>query len=431
MTKENFKEKVDEIKQKMRELFPETPLEKSNYLSKKYGANIYLKREDLTPVRSYKIRGAFHFISSYLENLKDKERKKIKFTCASAGNHAQGFALSCKFFKVNGTIFMPVTTPAQKVEMTKIHGGKYVKIVLFGDTFDEAQDEAKKVTKKTKAVFVPPFDHEKIMEGAATVMSEVLEQIKEKGLKKIDAVIFPVGGGGLSAGNTLYLKESKNNADIYYAEPEHAPSLFTSLKNDKNTKLDKIDTFVDGCAVKKIGDLTFEILKENIKNGVVLCPENRIAKTILSILHYSGTVVEPAGALSIDALEDIFANKKLSKKYKGKNIVCIVSGGNFDFSRLPDLQERKMKFEGTKKYIILKLPQRAGALKEFLNILGPNDDISRFEYLKKTSKNFGSVLIGIETNKKENFKKIFDKMKKNNFEFQDITDNQLFFDFVI
>lgn len=427
-----YLEKIEKIKEKMRSLFPETPLEKSEYLSKKYGANIYLKREDLTLVRSYKIRGAYNFISSFLEEKKKKnEEFNKKFVCASAGNHAQGFALSCKFFKTKGVVYMPTTTPKQKIEMTKFHGGEYVKIILTGDTFDEAQDEALKSVENNGSVFVPPFDHEKIMEGASTVMLEVFDKFKKDNLGEVDMVVFPVGGGGLSAGNTVLVKELSPKTKIFYTEPENAPSLYNSIKNNKNLKLETVDTFVDGCAVKKIGEKTFNILKENIKNDVILCPENRVAKTMLEILHYTGIVLEPAGALAIDSLNDIFADEKKAEKFKGKNIVAIVSGGNFDFSRMPDLQERKMKFDGTKKYLILEMPQRSGALKDFLNLLGKDDDITRFEYFKKTNRNFGSVLIGIETNKKKNFEILFKKMEENNFKFRDITDDELFFDFII
>ncbi len=422
-----IKKEIQEIEKKMRTLFSSTKLEYSDYLSKKYEAKIYLKREDLTPVRSYKIRGAFHLISKILEENKQKKKKReLIFVCASAGNHAQGFALVCQYFKISGTIFMPVTTPKQKIERTKDHGGKYVKIELVGDTFDVASKKAQKFTKEKKAVFIPPFNHPEIMKAAATISLEILNE-----LEKIDAIVFPVGGGGLAAGNAQYLQEVSPKTEIFYAEPEHAPSLTTALQKGQNIKLKKIDTFVDGCAVAKIGGLTFKVLQKYLKNKVILCPENRVAKTILEALHYNGMVLEPAGALSIDALENIFATKKWQKKMCGKNIVCIVSGGNFDFSRLPDLEERKMKYIGLKKYLILQLPQRAGALKEFLNLLGPSDDITRFEYLKKSAKIFSSVLLGIETNNKNNFKKLFQKLEKNNFEFEDITENELLTNFLV
>jgi len=417
-----YKKEVEKIERKIRELFPETALEKNNYLSKKYKANIYLKREDLTPVRSYKIRGAFHFINKEVE-----ENNSKKFVCASAGNHAQGFAYACHNFKVQGTIFMPTTTPKQKIDKTREFGGKYVKIILVGDTFDEAYEESKKFAKKEKAVFVPPFDHKEIIKAAGTVSVEILNEF---GVKDLDAIIFPVGGGGLSSGNTKYLQETSPKTKIFYAEPLGAPSLATALEKKKVVGLDKIDTFVDGCAVAKIGEEPFKILKKSAEK-VFLCDENRVAKTILEFLHQTGIVLEPAGALSIDALEDLFLDEKRAKELKGKNIVAVVSGGNFDFSRLPDLEERRLKYEGLKKYIVLKLPQRPGALKEFLNSLGVNDDITRFEYLKKSAKNFGSVLLGIETNKKENFEKLFKKLKDNGFDFQDITDNQLLYDFLV
>ncbi len=420
-----YKQEVKSIEKTIRKLFPRTPLEKSDYLSKKYQANIYLKREDLTPVRSYKIRGAYHLIDSIL---KDKpQNNNSKFVCASAGNHAQGFAYACKNFKVKGVIFMPTTTPKQKIGRTRDFGGEFIEIELVGDTFDEAYEESKKFAKEQQAFFVPPFDHDEIIKAAGTISVEILDQLKSENL---DAIVFPVGGGGLSAGNSLYLKKSSPKTQRFYAEPAGAPSLKTALEKNKTFKLNSIDTFVDGCAVAKIGEKTFKILKESTKE-VILCPENRVAKTILDFLYYTGIVLEPAGALSIDALHDIFANKELVKKLKGKNITVIISGGNFDFSRLPDLEERKLKFDELKRYIILKLPQRPGALREFLNLLGENDDITRFEYLKKSAKTFGSVLIGIETNKKNNFDKLFKKINKQSFEFEDITNQDIYFDFIV
>ena len=409
----------------MRKLFPATPLEKNEYLSKKYGANIYLKREDLTPVRSYKIRGAFHLIDLEVSKASKEEKKKMKFVCASAGNHAQGFAYACNYFKVKGTVFMPVTTPQQKIGRTKDFGGRYVDIKLVGDTFDEAYAESKKFAEKEKAFYVPPFDHDEIIRATGTVSVEILNSL---GAKDLDLIIFPVGGGGLSAGNTKYLKLASPKTDIFYAEPQGAPSLYTAIQKKKPVMLEKIDTFVDGAAVAKIGEKPFKILKDG---KVFLCPENRISKTILDFLYYTGIVLEPAGALAIDSLENIFSDKKLAKKYKGKNIVAIVSGGNFDFARLPDLEERKLKWEGLKRYLILKLPQRPGALKEFLNLLGKDDDITRFEYLKKSAKSFGSVLLGIQTTKKENFEKIFKKLEENKFDFEDITEKEIYFDFLI
>ncbi len=409
--------KIYGIQEKLRSLFPITPLQRSAYLSDKYQANVYLKREDLTPVRSYKIRGAFNFISQ----LSSAERSQ-EMVCASAGNHAQGFAFSCAYFKTKGTVFMPVTTPQQKITKTKTAGKSFVDIRLIGDTFDDASVAAQDFCKSQKSIFVPPFDHLKIIEGQATIATEILDQMDGK---SIDKCFIPVGGGGLSAGLSEVLKTLSPSTEIHCAEPEGAPSLEQSLKVGKVVELETIDSFVDGAAVKKIGIHNFEILKQNIKNPITLVPEDRLCQTMMDFLFHEGIVLEPAGGLSIDALKDF------KSKIKGQNIVCVLSGGNFDFERLPDVKERSMKYAGLKKYIILRLPQRPKALREFLDLLGPNDDIARFEYLKKSAKNFGSVLLGIETDNKKNFGILFDKMERAGFEFEDVTQNEVFADFII
>ncbi len=413
-----FHQNVQAVRQNLRNLFPETPLQYNHFLSKRYKAKIYLKREDLSPVRSYKIRGAFNLISSRLE----KGTKDQKFVCASAGNHAQGFAFVCHHFKVPGTVFMPITTPEQKIKKTKVFGGKYISIELIGDTFDEAYSAAQKFCNAHKASMIPPFDHPKIIEGQATVAAEIIDQIPEK---QIDILIMPVGGGGLSAGCTKFFKTESPKTKLFCCEPLEAPSLFESLKAKKRITLKSMSTFVDGAAVALVGEHNFKILKEHIKNTVLLIPENRLCATLLECLNHEGFVLEPAGALAIDALKN-FKPAQL----KDKTIVCVASGGNFDFERLPEVKERAMRYTGVKKYFILRLPQRPGALREFLNILGPDDDIARFEYLKKST-NFGSVLLGIETSKPENFQQLLKKMEQKGFTFQDVTDDELLAGFLI
>jgi threonine dehydratase len=417
-----YPRKVDQAAEKLQKISPPTPCQKNKFLSDKYGAEIYLKREDLTPVRSYKLRGAFNFIACFFAKNPDKNPSEQGFVAASAGNHAQGFAFSCQKYGAKGTIFMPVTTPGQKIEKTKIFGGDFIEIVLIGDTFDQAAKAAAEFCQEKKALLVPPFEHEKIIEGQATVGKEILEQVPDT-----DLVIVPVGGGGLSSGLCQYFAERSSKTKILLTEPFGAPSLKRSLQKGENITLDTVDTFADGTAVAKIGDLNFEILQQFFTSeDVILCPENRLARTMLELLNHEGVVLEPSGALSIDALQDVEVDL-----LKGKKIVCIASGGNFDFERLPDVKERAMKFSGTKKYFILRLPQRPGALKEFLNCLGSEDDIARFEYLKKSAKNFGSVLLGIETKRPENFPQLFARMKKLGFDYTDVTDDEILADFVI
>ncbi len=418
----SFAQDIPAVKKALRNIFPITPLQYNEMLSLRYGANIYLKREDLTPVRSYKIRGAFNFMNTFL---KENKGENLSFVCASAGNHAQGFAFSCAYFKTQGTVFMPVTTPQQKIDKTKIFGGEFIKIELIGDIFDEALKASQTFGEKTGAVMVPPFDAPLVIQGQASIGLEILEQLEEKN-KTLDMVLMPVGGGGLSAGLSEYFKEMSPKTELFCVETSGTPTLTVSLKEGKLTPLDSVDTFADGTAVKMIGASNFEILKKNIKNPVQLVPENRLCQTLLEFLNQEGIVLEPSGGISIDALKN-FSPESL----KGKNIVCIVSGGNFDFERLPDVKERAMKYSGLKKYFVLRLPQRPGALKEFLGLLGDGDDIARFEYLKKSSRNFGSVLLGIETQKSENFPILFDKMVERGFEYQDITDDEILAEFLI
>ncbi|KAB7614677.1 threonine ammonia-lyase IlvA [Amylibacter sp. SFDW26] len=401
----------------MRALFPATPLQKNEYLSDKFSAEIYLKREDLSPVRSYKIRGAFNAMSKALAS---GDKPKV-FVCASAGNHAQGIAFACKHFGVKGVVFMPVTTPGQKINKTAAFGGKFIEIRLEGDYFDETLVAAQKYAKSADGVFLPPYDSVDVIEGQASVVHEIREQLS----KPIDYMIFPVGGGGLSSGSLKYYGACDTQPEIRLVEPMGGRSLHAALENGGLVTLPTVDNFVDGAAVARIGDNNFEVLKQTSADHVLGVDENRLCATILELLNVEGIVLEPAGALTVDALKD------MTDEIAGKRIVCVTSGGNFDFERLPDVKERALRFEGLKKYLILRLPQRPGALKDFLNLLGPEDDIARFEYLKKSARNFGSVLIGIETSAKGGFESLFDRIDKAGFTFRDITDDETLAEFLV
>ncbi|MEK1854721.1 MAG: threonine ammonia-lyase IlvA [Phyllobacterium sp.] len=409
-----FIKAVDRATEKMRVLFPETPLQLNHYLSHKYGAQIWLKREDLSPVRSYKIRGAFNFISHYLNEHKSENSS---FVCASAGNHAQGFAFICRHFAKKGVVFMPVTTPQQKIDKTRSFGGDFIEIRLVGDIFDQCYSAAQDYAAESGAVMVPPFDHMDIITGQATVAHEIAAQLPDK--RKPDLMILPVGGGGLSGGVTRYLADLGWETRFRFVEPAGAPSLKRSLEAGKRVKLNTVDNFVDGAAVAEIGRENFKLLKGFTADSVTLIPENRLSSTILEMLNVEGIVVEPAGALAIDALKDF---KK--SDIKGKRIVLVISGSNFDFERLPELKERSLRYEGLKKYFIFRFPQRPGALRSFLDLLGPEDDVARFEYLKKSARNFGSVLIGIETKNKVNFDILFKRFDEAGWAYQDITENE-------
>lgn len=415
-----MRDKVDEAVEALRGLFPETPLQLNEHLSARYGASVYLKREDLTPVRSYKLRGAFNFFRKVIAaGGSDKT-----FVCASAGNHAQGFAFVCRHFGVPGVVFMPVTTPQQKIDKTRTFGGEFTTIRLFGDIFDQCYAAAREHVDTIGGYMVPPFDHEDIVEGQATVAAEIEAQLPE-GVTP-DLVIMPVGGGGLSSGMTGYLSGTVPPDAFIFAEPSGAPSLKRSLEKGEIVTLPKVDNFVDGAAVARIGDLNFAALKQFSADQVLLLPENAICVTITEMLNVEGVVLEPAGALSIAALEALGRDR-----LEGKTVVAVVSGGNFDFERLPDVKERAMRYAGLKKYFILRLPQRPGALRDFLNLLGPDDDIARFEYLKKSARNFGSILIGIETRDRKNFSDLMARFEETGLGYEDITENEILANLVI
>ena len=401
----------------LRGLFDPTPLLRNDFLSQKFEADIWLKREDLTPVRSYKLRGAFNA----MRKIRAAWPEMRHFVCASAGNHAQGMAFACRHFGVKGTIFMPVTTPQQKINKTRSFGGDAIQIVLTGDYFDRTLSAAQDFCTEQGAHFLSPFDDADVIEGQASVAVEILDQLE----RAPDLVIVPVGGGGLSAGVTRYLGDSGAGCELRYVEPLGGPSLTAALAAGEPVTLKKINSFVDGAAVARIGALPFEVLRNVDPAHVLLAPEDRVCITMLTMLNIEGVVLEPAGALSIDVLGD------LSDQIRGKTVVCVASGGNFDFERLPEVKERAQRYAGLKKYFILRMPQRPGALREFLSFLGPEDDIARFEYLKKSARNFGSVLIGIEAKSPESFTALAEKMDAAGFIWRDFTDDETLAEFLI
>ncbi len=401
----------------LREIFEPTPLRRSDYLSAKYDAEIWLKREDLSPVRSYKIRGAFNFFRKVLAQ-PDGARS---FVCASAGNHAQGMAFACDHFGTEGVIFMPVTTPGQKIDRTRHFGGPAVEIRLVGDYFDETLAAAQTFCDEVGAFFLPPFDAEDVIEGQATCALEILAQLPDGAAP--DLLVMPVGGGGLATGMTRIFAALSPATCFRFVEPLGAASLKRALEAGHPVTLSHVDNFVDGAAVARIGDLNFAWLRAYDPSQVLTPPEDRLCGAMMEMLNIEGMVLEPAGALSVDALRDL--------PLAGRRVVAVVSGGNFDFERLPDVKERALRWEGRKKYFILRLPQRPGALREFLTLLGPNDDISRFEYLKKSARNFGSVLIGIETRGRGDFDALLARMDGAGFTYLDITDDAVITNLII
>ncbi|MFD1913601.1 threonine ammonia-lyase IlvA [Halodurantibacterium flavum] len=410
----DFAENARQACAEMRLLFAETPLLRNDHLSQRFGAEIWLKREDLSPVRSYKIRGAFNAMRKVLA----RDPGQGQFVCASAGNHAQGVAYACRHFGVRGTIFMPVTTPQQKIDKTRMFGSGAVDIRLTGDYFDQSLAAAQAYCAEQGAHFLSPFDDADVIEGQASVAVEIVEQLGHAP----DMVILPVGGGGLASGVTGYLG---GQCDFRFVEPAGGASLTAALAAGAPVTLPRVNSFVDGAAVARIGEKTFAMLADVDPAHVLLAPEDRICTTMLEMLNVEGIVLEPAGALAIDALGD------LADQIRGKTVVCVTSGGNFDFERLPEVRERAMRFSGIKKYFLLRLPQRPGALRDFLEMLGPDDDIARFEYLKKSARNFGTVLIGIETKDAGNFRPLFDRMDAAGLAWRDITGDETLSEFLI
>jgi threonine dehydratase len=392
-----------------------TPLIFNQNLSRKYQCNVYLKREDLQVVRSYKLRGAYNMMSSL-----PAEQIQKGVVCASAGNHAQGFAYSCKRLNVKGVVFMPIITPKQKVNQTKMFGGENIEIKLIGDTFDDCAVAAKQFTEENQMTFIPPFDDYRIIEGQGTVGVEIAQD-----LDAIDYLFIPVGGGGLSAGVGTYFKTFSPQTKIIGLEPEGAPAMFEALKAGHPVTLENIDRFVDGAAVKRVGEITFSICKE-VLDDLHLVHEGKVCSTILRLYNEDAIVVEPAGALSIAALDDF------AEQIYGKNVVCILSGSNNDIDRMPEIKERSLQYEGLKHYFLIRFAQRPGALKEFVNnVLGPTDDITRFEYMQKTNKETGPALVGIELQKREDYDVLVVNMKHYNIDFSEINKDDKLFGYLV
>ncbi len=393
----------------------ESPLQFNERLSNSFSSSIYLKREDQQQVRSFKIRGAFNKINS----LSESELQK-GIVCSSAGNHAQGFAFSCNQLKISGTVFMPIPTPSQKVEQVKMFGGPHVSIVLGGDTYDDSQKAALEHCKKQNQVFVHPFDDVDVIEGQGTIAIEMIKQAN----KPLDYVFIPIGGGGLISGMLTVFKNLSPQTKIIGVEPLGAPSMKISLQNKKNTRLEKIDKFVDGAAVQRVGDLSFEIC-QNLLDDCITVDEGRICQEILDLYNKEGIVAEPAGALSIAGIE------QYASEIKGKEVAAILCGGNNDITRTPEIEERALLHAQLKHYFIVRFPQRAGALKDFVtNVLGPDDDITYFEFTKKSNQHFAPAVLGVELKKVTDFESLLYRMKAQGFFGEYLNDKPDLFQFL-
>jgi threonine dehydratase len=394
----------------------ETPLQFHAGLSHHFGAKICLKREDLQVVRSYKLRGAYNRM-----RMLSSEEKKRGIVCASAGNHAQGVAFSCKSLKTQGVIFMPRNTPRQKIDRVRALGGTYVNIELLGDTFDESFAAAKELSQKKKMVMVHPFNDPFVIAGQGTVGAEILDQLKEP----LDICVVPIGGGGLCSGLGSYIKWKSPETRIIGVEPVGAPAMDQALKAGKVVTLEKLDTFVDGAAVRTVGDLTFKLCK-NVLDKLLLVPEGKVCETMITLYQRDGIVSEPAGALSIAALDQI------ADEIKGKTVVCILSGGNNDISRYPEVIERSLIYQGLKHYFMINFSQRPGALRRYLNeALGPSDDITLFEYVKKNNRETGPALVGVELARKEDLKPLLKRMDAIGMSYELLKSDSPVFKFII
>jgi threonine dehydratase len=393
-----------------------SPLQRNELLSNQYDCNVYLKREDLQIVRSFKIRGAYNVIQSLSE-----EERKSGVVCASAGNHAQGVAFSCKQLGIEGKIFMPTTTPRQKISQVNFFGGDFVEVILTGDSFDDSSAEAKAYCLRENKVFIHPFDDARTIAGQGTVGLEIMNQMPETP----DYIFATIGGGGLVSGVGTYVQSVSPQTHIIGVEPEGAASMTKAIDKGEVVTLSSVDKFVDGAAVKQVGQLNFELCKQLLED-IVLIPTGKECTTILELYNNNAIVIEPAGALSVAALD------AYREQIRGKNVVCIISGGNNDIERMQEIKERSLIYEGLKHYFILNFPQRAGALREFLEeVLGPTDDITRFEYTKKNNREDAPALVGIELKNKNDYKSLIERLANKDYGYIEINKDPKLFNLLI
>lgn len=402
--------------QLLKDIVAHTPLQKNDRLSEKYDCHVYIKREDLQHVRSFKLRGAYY----KMKRIETEARKK-GIVCASAGNHAQGVAFACANLDIDGKIFMPQTTPRQKVNMVKMFGRDRIEIILVGDTFDDCFESAVELMEKEKRIFIHPFNDKDIIAGQGTVAVEIMNDIEEP----IDYVFASIGGGGLMSGISTYIKNLSPHTKMIGAEPAGAASMKASIDAQKVVPLATIDKFVDGAAVKCVGNLNYDICNNYLEN-IVSVPEGKVCTAILDLYNEHAIIAEPAGALPIAAL-DFYKNE-----IKGKCVVCVISGGNNDIGRMQEIKEKSMIYEGLLYYFLVDFPQRAGALRQFLDgVLGPDDDITMFEYTKKNNKESGPGLVGIEIKHKEDYNGLIARMEKNGFPYKEVNKDSTLFGLLI
>ncbi len=376
-----------------------TPLQYCPRLSQQYGYEVYLKREDLQDVRSYKIRGAYYNIASLT-----RQEKDAGVVAASAGNHAQGVAYACRAMGIQGKIFVPKPTPKQKRDRILVHGGDNIELVVVGNTFDEAAEAARIDAAERGATVVEPFDARETVIGQGTVAAEILAQLTGLG-RQLDSILVPVGGGGLAAGITSYLADMSPLTSIVAVEPAGAASMIAAVAHGGPITLSTIDPFVDGAAVKRAGAYPYEIIERNLgRIHLITSEEGEVCTEMLALYQNEGIIAEPAGALSVAGLRGV-------DLAPGSTVVCVISGGNNDVLRYAEVMERSLVHRGLKHYFLVSFPQEPGQLRAFLtDILGEDDDIVLFEYLKKNNRETGVALVGLELSRAADLVPLLERM---------------------
>ena len=397
-----------------------TPLQYCPRLSELYGSRIYLKREDLQDVRSYKIRGAYYGISG----LSDTDRA-AGVVAASAGNHAQGVAYACRAMGIQGKIFVPKPTPKQKRDRIRVHGGEAIELVVIGNTFDEAAQAAQEDAAARGATVIEPFDSRTTVTGQGTVAAEILAQLTGLG-QELDTLVVPVGGGGLMAGVASYLADMSPRTAVVGVEPRGAASLAAALDHGGPVTLKTIDPFVDGAAVKRIGQYPFEVIERNQgRTHLLAVDEGAVCTEMLALYQNEGIIAEPAGALSVAGLGAM-------QVQPDSTVVCIISGGNNDVLRYAEVMERSLVHRGLRHYFLVNFPQEPGQLRTFLTeILGPDDDIVLFEYLKKNNRETGAALVGLELSRASDLDPLLERMAASPMECRQLMPGTPEYDYIV
>ncbi len=406
---------IEQAAERLKGIVTETPLHYNKRLSDATGAEVWLKREDLQPVRSYKLRGAYNLIAQ----LSDAERS-AGVVCASAGNHGQGVAYACARLAIRAQIFVPSTTPRQKRQRMRQLGEGWVELIIHGDTYDEAAALAQQVASSQGSTLVPAFDDERTIAGQGTLAAEIVRQLG----RAPDTLIVPVGGGGMLAGCLTWFAERHPSTKVVGAEPSGAASMAIALEAGRPRDLHRLDTFVDGAAVRRVGELTFEIA-QRLKPHMFSVPEGRICSEMVALYQSDGVIAEPAGALACAALG-------IYRPTAARVVVAIVSGGNNDLSRYAEIEERALVYEGRKHYFMVNFPQEPGALRRFLDsVLGPDDDITLFEYVKRSNRETGPALVGIELGDKADLPGLLQRMAQSRITVEQVPPDSMFYRFLV